>query len=297
MRPAVIIHGGAEAIPEEQREAFRRGLGQAVEAGWEVLEAGGSAVDAVEAAVRVMEAAPVFNAGRGSMLNADGEVEMDAGLMEGEGLNVGAVGAIQGVRHPVSVARALLYEEPILLVSDGARRFAQERHAELCDPEALITFERLREWEQKQRTNNTVGCVALDREGHLAAGVSTGGTGDNPKGRLGDSPLPGCGFYADDRLGGTALTGDGEQIARVVLARTAVEFLRQHAPEEAAVMALQVLGRVGGEAGIIVLDTQGRVGWAHNSPNMACAYRTAAMAAPKVYLSKQEEAADAQAQA
>ena len=296
MNLVIMVHGGAKEIPGDEAEAHKKGCLQATQAGWEVLARGGSALDAVETAVRVLEDDPTFNAGFGSELNADGEAEMDAALMDGATLAAGAVGAIQGVCHPISVARRVLEAEPVLLVAEGARRFARSQGAELCDPSELISDEKRREWERKRAAgqragHDTVGCVALDGDGNLAAGTSTGGTNTNPPGRLGDSPLPGCGLYADGTLGACSMTGDGESIARVVLAKTAVDLLDggRH-PDAAAQRAMDVLReRVDGRAGCILIDTACRIGWAHNEPNIAVAYRTSAMDAPRAFVHKDEE--------
>jgi L-asparaginase / beta-aspartyl-peptidase len=300
MSPAIIVHGGAKSLPPEKAEPSRQGCLAAVRAGWAVMEAGGSALDAVEAAVRVLEDDPTFNAGFGSALNMDGEAQMDAGIMEGDRLEVGAVAAIEGVRHPISVARKVLEQHPVLIVGQDAWRFAAEHGAELCDPRDMISEAQRREWEQqKQRSeepalsqHDTVGCVALDARGTVACGGSTGGTGFNVPGRVGDTANIGGGFYADGRLGACALTGDGEEIMRVVLAKTAIDLLQgDRHPDEATRRAIELLQqRVRGEAGCIMLDARGRIGWAHNSSHMPVAYRTTDMDGPRVFLQKQEEA-------
>lgn len=159
---SLILHGGAKEIDPEEEEAHRNGCIKALEAGRAVLAGGGTAVDAVEAAGRVLETAPTFNAGYGSALNSDGEVEMCAGIMEGKDFNVGAVAVIKGVRHPISVAKAMLHEEPILLVSDGARRFAADKQLELCDPADLVTPQQ-RGFASKSEAKDTIGVVALDQ--------------------------------------------------------------------------------------------------------------------------------------
>lgn len=290
---ALIVHGGAKTIPVEQHDAHREGCQRAAEAGWAILEAGGAAVDAVEAAIRTLEDDPTFNAGTGGDLNADGEVQMDAGLMEGTTLKSGAVAFIQGVRHPISVARAVFESGEVLLAGDGARRFAEKQGEELCEIDALITPEKRKEWEEQGGgdANDTVGCVALDAEGRFAAGASTGGTGGNPRGRVGDTPQLGCGFYADDERGGVSMTGDGEQIARVVLAKTIVDLLGDASePDEAIQKGLRHLERrTGGEAGSIAIDRHGLVGWGHNSEHMAVAYRNEAMPKAAAFISKDEE--------
>jgi beta-aspartyl-peptidase (threonine type) len=298
MTPAIIVHGGAHAVPPEEESPKKEGCLAAVRAGWEVLESGGSAVDAVEAAIKVLEADASFNAGYGSELNADGQVETDAAIMDGSDLNAGGVGAVQGVRNPIVLARRILESSSTLLVAQGAHRFAEQHELELCDPMELVTEKQRQKWEQKQQgqstLNNghdTVGCVAIDAAGHLAAGTSTGGTNENLPGRVGDSPLVGCGLYADDEVGACSLTGDGESITRVVLAKTIIDFLQDgHEPDVAAESGMEVLARrVRGEAGAIVIDRQGRIGWAHNAANLACAYYTPTMEKPLAFVAKQEE--------
>lgn len=291
--PAIIVHGGAHPVPPSEAREHRQGCLDAVSAGWRVLQRGGNALEAVEAAVRVLEDDPTFNAGTGSELNGDGLPEMDAALMDGSNLEAGGVGAIQGVRHPVSVARQVLESGSTLLVAHGARRFAEEVGAELCDAAELIVEKQRQKWEQKNgpKGHDTVGAVAIDVRGHLAAATSTGGTNQNLPGRIGDSPLIGCGFYADDEVGACALTGDGESISRVVLAKTIVDLMRdgEH-PSEAIADAMQILkSRVNGEGGGIGIDNMGRIGWAHNAENLPCAYMTAVMAEPKAFLAKEEE--------
>ncbi len=286
---ALVVHGGAKEIAPEREEANRRGCLEALAAGRAILEQGGSAVDAVEAAIRILESDSTFNAGYGSDLNADGEVEMDAALMGGSNLAIGAVAAIQGVRHPISVARQMLGEPPTLLVGEGARRFAAAQGVELCEPEALIPA-RPDGPVEKTHDHDTVGCVALDSSGRIAAGTSTGGLDETLPGRVGDSPLPGCGFYADEQVGGVAFSGDGECIARTLLAARVMQALEGGQPPQAAAEAsLTHLARVGGEAGGIVLDRVGRVGWAHNSSHFAVAWVTDSMGAPLVRLRQDEE--------
>jgi L-asparaginase / beta-aspartyl-peptidase len=286
---ALIVHGGAKEIAPEREEANRRGCLEALAAGWAILEQGGSAVDAVEAAIRILESDPTFNAGYGSDLNADGEVEMDAALMDGSNLALGAVAAIQGVRHPISVARRMLGEPPTLLVGEGARHFAAAQGVERCEPGALIP-PCPDGPEKTTHDHDTVGCVALDSSGRIAAGTSTGGLDDTLPGRVGDSPLPGCGFYADDQVGGVAFSGDGECIARTLLAARVMQALEAGAdPRHAIGVSLKHLERVGGEAGGIVLDRLGRVGWAHNNSHFAVAWVADGMDAPSVRLRQDEE--------
>jgi len=292
LNAAIIVHGGAHPVPSGEEDAHRNGCLCAARAGWDVLQNGGSALDAVEAAVRVLEDDPTFNAGTGAELNSVGQVELDAAMMDGSNLNAGGVGAIRGVRHPVSVARRVLEGEPTLLVAEGARRFAEEVGAQMCDDAELITDKQRQKWKQKSvgKSHDTVGAVAIDSQGHLAAATSTGGTNSNAPGRIGDSPLIGCGFYADDEVGACALTGDGESISRVVLAKTIVDSMRAGDEPNAAITAgMQLMTtRVSGEGGGIGIDRMGRIGWAHSAPNLPCAYMSAAMEEPKVFLAKNE---------
>ncbi|GAB4212872.1 MAG: isoaspartyl peptidase/L-asparaginase family protein [Roseiflexaceae bacterium] len=302
MTIAIIVHGGASTVPPEQADAFRQGCLRAVRAGWELLQRGASACDAVEAAVRVLEADPTFNAALGGALNADGEVEMDAALMEGGDLRYGAVAAAQGLRHPISVARKILEVGPLLLSGEGARRFAQGARAELCDPVELITDKQRRQWQQTEEqirqqhqtepgTNDTVGCIALDARGLIAVGSSTGGEDHNPPGRVGDTAQIGCGVYADNSLGGCAVSGTGEAIMQIVVAKSAVELLAAGLhPDEAARQIIDTLGeRVQGEGGCIMLDQSGRAGWAHNSPDMTVALMDETMEEPRVWTKKERE--------
>jgi len=285
-RWTLAVHGGAKEIGPDEEEANRQGLAEAIQAGATLLEAGGTATEAAEAAVRVLEARPVFNAGFGSVLNSAGEVEMDASMMDGSTLEIGAIAAVKGVRHPISVARLLLNEDPILLAGDGARLFAEEKGAELCAPEDLITDEQKEELKQAK---DTVGCVAIDLHGNFVAATSTGGLTNALVGRVGDSPLPGCGFYADNRIGTVAFSGHGEGIARLALAGQVMASIERLGPEEALRKALEQMSRVGGDGGGIALDTEGRFGWWHNSPHFAVSFQRSGDNQPHIWLKKDEE--------
>ena len=294
MTISIIVHGGAKTITEDKVAANHAGCLAAVEAGWAVLRSGGSAAEAVEVAIRVLETDQTFNAGFGATLNSEGEVELDAAMMEGSKLGWGAVAAVQGVPHPISVARQIMDEKPRMLVARSGERFAAEHGAEMCAKEDLVAEEQRQEWEEEQKVidrPNTVGCVALDSKGNLVAGTSTGGTTGQPQGRVGDTALVGCGLYADNRLGGCSTTGDGESIIPVVLAKTAIDFLAgDRHPEEAAHKAIETLIQsVTGEAGCIIIDRQGRIGWAYNSKDMAVGYMTTEMDKPAVFTQKEEE--------
>ncbi|MGC9334684.1 MAG: isoaspartyl peptidase/L-asparaginase family protein [Anaerolineae bacterium] len=299
MRPSIIVHGGAGDIPDELLEAHRAGTQRALEAGWAVLAGGGTAMDAVEAAIVVMEDDETFDAGRGSFLNADGQVELDAGVMDGAGLQVGAVAGVQFIQNPIRLARAVMEKsEHVLLVAEGAQRFAHRMGFPTCNLTDLAVPREFERWQKLLydqtysarksfgRASDTVGCVALDSAGHIAAGTSTGGTPNKMPGRVGDVPMVGCGFYADDQYGGASSTGWGESIAKVLLARLALHHLEQlgdpHAAAKAAITLLEE--KVNGLGGIILLAPDGRPGWHHNTPRMAYAFRTAEMAEPTVDL-------------
>jgi L-asparaginase / beta-aspartyl-peptidase len=279
----IAVHGGAKLITLEQEAANAAGCRAALAAGQSVLMDKGSAIEAVEAAIRVLEDDPTFNAGHGSVRNAAGTVEMDAALMEGQTFNIGAVAALSGVRHPISVARQLLYEREILLCGSGARAFAMAVGAE-HEEVALQSVT------SNDASHDTVGCVALDEAGHVAAGTSTGGLDGVRSGRIGDSPLPGCGFYADDEIGAVVFSGDGENIARALLAGKVMQALSVgEGPTKALDEALVLLDRIGGEAGGIAIDRQGRVGLAHSSADFVVAWINSRMDAAEVRLRRNEE--------
>ena len=274
--PALIVHGGAGADPTEEPEELREGIAGAVAAGWQVLGRGGRALDAVEAAVRVLEDHPRFNAGYGSVLTTAGTVEMDASIMEGDTLGNGAVACVSEVRNPITLARRILDDGRFsFFVAAGAIDQARTLGVPLCDPRELVT-ER-----QRQRLEalapGTVGAVAIDRFGTIVAGTSTGGRAGQLPGRVGDSPLIGCGTYAESKLGGVSCTGDGEATIRVVLARRTLELLRtSEDPDQAAQLAISVLREEGrGHGGLILIDSQGRVAWAHSTPFMPVGLRSA----------------------
>ena len=287
--PSIIVHGGAGAQPTEGDEEVHEAMRAAALAGWRVLAAGEPSLDAVEAAVRVLEDHPRFNAGRGSVLTAAGTIEMDASIMEGDRLRCGAVAGVARIANPVGLARAILEDgRHVLLVADGALAFARTRGIPECDPESLVTErQRRRHAERAARAEpvgGTVGAVALDRQGTIAAATSTGGLAGKLPGRAGDSALIGCGTYADSTLGGVSCTGDGEAIIRAVLARRALDYLKEaHEPDYAARVAVDLLVEEGrGEGGLILLDWRGRAGYAHSTPLMPVALMSPAHAEPSL---------------
>ncbi len=276
--PVIFVHGGAGNVAPDLVELRRAGLRSAVANAWQLLAAGGCAVEAVEQAVKTLEDDPAFNAGRGACLNRDGEIELDASIMDGRNLAAGAIGAVKRIANPVTLARAVMEAGgPVLLVSEGARQFAAAVGIKECGADALVT-ERQRArwaslWEGNVERAGTVGAVAIDRSGHVAAATSTGGLPLKMPGRVGDSALIGCGTYADDRLGAASCTGDGEAIIKLALAKSALEFLQTgEDPMEAARRAVgELTVRTGAQVGIILLDRYGRIGVARNTAQMICA--------------------------
>lgn len=277
LRPALIIHGGAGRVSAEREAERREGCGAALEAGWRILTGGGNSLDAVCAAVVELENRPVFNAGKGSVLTVDGTVEMDASVMEGTQLRAGATAVISTVRNPVRLARALLDQgRAVFLAGSAAETFAREHRLEMCAPEDLITDQ------QRERRRNgeggylygTVGAVAVDAAGRVAAATSTGGMEGKPLGRIGDSAVIGAGTYADDACGAVSATGQGEAIIRTVLARHTTDLLRAGAdPSVVAAAAIDYLERrTGGRGGLIVVDPFGRIGHARNAEHMTFAW-------------------------
>jgi len=280
--PAIIVHGGAWDIPEELHQDAVDGCSHAAAAGWDVLTGGGSALRAVEAAVRLLEDDPTFDAGRGAVLNAAGEIELDAIIMDGSHLDLGAVMAVKGIRHPVSLARLVMtHSEHAVLASGGAEAFAREHDVPFCPIWDLVVERELERWRScslgaagAASPGDTVGAVALDADGHVAAATSTGGTRNKHPGRVGDSPLVGSGAYADDRTGAASATGDGEHLMRIIIGKTACDFLGAGLKaQEAAEAAISLLiERTDGQGGIIVLGKEGDIGFAHNTGCLAYAY-------------------------
>lgn len=301
MPVAIIVHGGAGDIAADRGDIVQAGCREAALAGWRILQAGGCALDAVEAAVRALEDNPEYNAGRGACLDKDGNIELDAGMMDGRALQVGAVAGIERIKNPISLARKVLESEHVLLIGRGAERFALEQGIVQCANEELITERQYQVWREQQAgreteelrhssrevgntlsqvrndesagKHGTVGAVALDISGALAAATSTGGIHDKYPGRVGDSPLVGCGFYADEHAA-ISCTGQGEDFVCLLIAKRAGDFVAwgQRA-SEAAQSALAFLGaHASGTGGLIVVDGKGEVGYAWNSRNMAHAY-------------------------
>ncbi len=277
---ALVVHGGAWDIPPDLIGTCQQGVRRALERGWDVLQHGGSGLDACEQAIIELEDEPIFDAGVGSHPNRDGKVQLDAILMDGATLKSGAVVAVERIRNPIRLSRLILEKsEHMLLAGHGAEQFASEHGMAFCDPADLITAREAELWaslSRKVAPLGTVGAVALDAEGNLAAGTSTGGTLYKYPGRVGDSALVGCGCYADNGASAVSATGHGESIMKIVLAKTANDFVvAEKSPQEAADQATALLGkRTTGRGGLIILDPQGRVGIAFTTKKMAWACRT-----------------------
>src|SRR6056297_1437859 len=289
---AIAIHGGAgtisrESMTEEREHAIRDALEQAIRAGYAVLQRDGAAIDAVTAAITILEDAPEFNAGRGAVLTSESRVEMDASIMTGQDLAAGAVASVRGIRHPILAARAVLEHSPhVMLVGDGAETFARAQKLEFMPESWFHTdfrvdqLRRIRSRENQQDASvmpledewfSTVGTVALDRHGNLAAGTSTGGTSNKRFGRVGDSPIIGAGTYADNRSCAVSATGHGEYFIRHVVAYNICARMK-HAGATLAQSADQVVNGVladdGGDGGVIALDAQGNIAMPFNTPGM-----------------------------
>lgn len=288
MQSAIIVHGGAGGWKQgrERLEPALEACREAAYQGQQRLLEGGSALDAVEAATRILEDCAVLDAGRGSYPTKEGNVEMDAMIMDGDTLNLGAVGAIERVRNPISLARRIMKDcEHAFLVGRGAEAFAEQVGFPRCRLEDLLTDEHLEALKRlrneggqqllgEQEVMGTVGAVARDMRGNLAAAVSTGGTAYKRSGRIGDSPLVGSGAYADNWTAAAVATGYGEALMKVVISRRVCEFVGAGLrAEDACHAAIQVLAqRVQGHGGVIAVDTRGNIGRAFNTVAMPHAY-------------------------
>jgi len=284
----IAIHGGAGVIDPakmtpERAASYRAGLAAALDAGYAILERGGSSVEAVTAAVRTLEDDPQFNAGRGAVLNHEGDAELDAAIMDGNGPRAGAVAGVRHVKNPVELARLVMEKSPhVLLVAEGAEEFALEQGMVLVPRDYFRTEARIRELEEARHqaeqvkaaapgASGTVGAVALDGAGHLAAATSTGGITNKYHGRVGDSPIVGAGTYADDGSCAVSGTGQGEFFIRQVVAFDICALVQyRHLTLAQAVRELihEKLRRSGGEGGVIAVDRSGNIAMDFNSVGM-----------------------------
>jgi beta-aspartyl-peptidase (threonine type) len=282
----LVVHGGAGVIersrmtPELERQ-YRAGLDAALDAGGAVLGKSGSAVDAVEAAARALEDNPLFNAGRGAVLTYEGETELDAAIMEGSKRDAGAVAGASNSKNPISLARAVMEHSPhVFLGSKGADQFAQEAGLEQAPPGYFDLPERRRQLEELKANNSdwfdvdmkfgTIGAVARDAEGHLAAATSTGGITGKRWGRIGDSPLIGAGTWADDRSCAVSATGSGEYFIRAAVAHEIASRIRHlgESPQAAADAVMAEVKELGGNGGVIVVSATGETVYSFNSEGM-----------------------------
>jgi beta-aspartyl-peptidase (threonine type) len=277
----VLVHGGAGDLASDRVADHMAGARAAADVAAAILRSGGSALDAVERAVQALEDNPCFNAGTGACLNADGLVSLDASLMEGATLRAGAVCALDPFLHPIAIARAVLEDgRHVLYASEGAARFAIEHGFSPVSSEAMTTPAARARWNAARAgqagegwAGGTVGAVARDSAGNVAAATSTGGLVNKHVGRVGDSPILGAGTYADNDGGACSATGAGEAIMRMVLAKAATDALRARVhPEDVARAVIRSMGvRVGGTGGVILVDRDGRIGLARNTLSMTWA--------------------------
>jgi beta-aspartyl-peptidase (threonine type) len=306
-KPAIIVHGGAGNWQPERKKPGLIGVQRAAVSGMDVLRRGGSSIDGVMKAVMVMEDDGVFNAGYGSSLTVEKKVEMEASIMDGKTLEAGAVGLLSDIKNPVRLARVIMERtDHVFVVGEGAEKLAKIEHLERRNP---VTELRIRYYEQQKKallegkpelprlarlvknfprlfTLETVGAVAIDDKGNVAAATSTGGFPLKLPGRIGDSPLIGCGTYADNMSGACSTTGVGEIAIRLVLAKTVCSYMEDgKVAQEAAELAIKTvnsrLSLVYNAMGLIAIDAHGRMGAAHNSPNMCWAFVTPEMKEPK----------------
>ncbi|WP_405234949.1 isoaspartyl peptidase/L-asparaginase family protein [Lentisalinibacter orientalis] len=285
---AIAIHAGAgtmsrEETTPEQDATIRAELEQAVRVGHRVLTEGGTSLQAVQAAVNILEDSPFFNAGKGAVFNAEGENELDASVMDGATLNAGAVAAVRRIANPIDLALAVMTESRhVMLIGEGAETFAVEQGFELVDPAYFHTERRWRQLQEAKKAEtaartgeagrwySTVGAVALDREGNLAAGTSTGGLTNKRWGRVGDTPIIGAGTYANNESCAVSATGTGEYFIRYVVAHSICEHVRDGVSidEAAGRLIHEVLPAAGGDGGVIAMDAAGNIAMPHNTPGM-----------------------------
>jgi len=294
----IILHGGAGSIkkggltPEKEAE-YNKIINECLKTGYKILEEGRPAIDAVEAVINIMEDSPLFNAGKGAVLTSDGLVELDASVMDGKTLSAGAVAGLHHIKNPVSLARMVMEKSKhVMLIGDGAEKFAKENNVNFVEQEYFLTPARVealkklkeREAENKEKHGaynyssnwedtkyGTVGVAALDKNGNLAAGTSTGGMMNKKFGRVGDSPIIGAGTYADNNTCAVSGTGTGEYFIRLNVAKdisALMEYKGMSLKDAADEVVLKKLGRLGGDGGIIAIDKNGNIAWPFNTDGM-----------------------------
>lgn len=283
---ALVLHGGAgnlheEAINSELEAQYMVSLQQALEAGKKVLNEGGAALDAVESVIRMLEDNPLFNAGKGAAFTHDEGNELDASIMDGASMKAGAVAVVTNIKNPITAARAVMeHSMHVMLSGAGASQFAREQGLEIVDPEYFRTDRKWNDLQNllKAEKHGTVGCVALDRNGNLAAGTSTGGMANKRYNRIGDSPVIGAGTYASNATCAISCTGHGEYFIRYAVAHdisALMEYKGLSIKEAAELVVMEKLVKAGGEGGVIGVDRSGNITMTFNTPGMFRAYATA----------------------
>lgn len=283
---AIVIHGGAggitrESVPPEADSSYRAALGEALETGRKILESGGSALDAVEQTIRLMENNPLFNAGKGAVFTHDGKNELDASIMDGSNLAAGAVAGVIDIKNPITAARRVMTNSPhVMLSGAGASQFAKEQGLEIVPPSYFYTERRFNELQEilKKEKHGTVGCCALDKNGNLAAGTSTGGMPDKKYNRIGDSPIIGAGTYANNNTCAVSSTGHGEYFIRYTVAHdisALMEYKGLSLKEASDLVVMDKLVKAGGSGGVICVDKAGNVAMPFNSTGMFRAFANA----------------------
>jgi beta-aspartyl-peptidase (threonine type) len=310
-RPAIVVHGGAGEWRSERKESGVAGVKVAAQKGFDVLKGGGRAIDAVESAVMSMEDNEVFNAGVGASLTLDKSIEMEASIMDGKTLSAGAAGLLHDIKHPIQLARIIMENtDHVFIVGRSAEKLADAFSLERRNSNTKLREKYWRELRDRMAQDevgylpklskllkanpdlfdlDTVGAVAVDREGNVAAATSTGGTTLKVPGRIGDSPLIGCGNYADNESGACSATGTGEIAIRLVLAKNVCDGIHVgKTPQEATESSIREVNRrmkhTANQMGLIAIDTKGRVGASHNSRHMCWGYMTPQFRSPRGYL-------------
>ncbi len=287
-RFAIAIHGGAGTIEKSNmtpalEKQYRKELESALQTGYGLLEAGGSALDAVVSVIATLEDSPLFNAGKGAVFTSDGHHELDAAIMDGKTLNAGAVAAVKRIKNPILLARAVMDKSPhVMLMGNGAETFAREQGFSFVENDYFYTEKRFKYWQKvkegatgEAEKHGTVGCVALDKNGNLAAGTSTGGTTNKRFGRVGDSPIIGAGTYASNATCAVSATGHGEDFIRAVVAYQigARMAWQGQSLEKAATTTIQEdLTKIGGSGGVIAMDNNGTIAMPFNTSGMYRGY-------------------------
>jgi beta-aspartyl-peptidase (threonine type) len=276
---AILVHGGAGSVPADRRTAHAEGCKRAAELGAEILKDGGSALDAAQRAAQALEDDPKYNAGTGACLNEDGKMELDASIMCGATLRAGAVGAMPPFKNPILVARRVLEDgKHVFYVAEGAERFAKQNGFTPATLEEMLTETSRQHWERVRAegkvagfAGGTIGAVARDAAGHVAAATSTGGTTNKRVGRIGDTPILGAGTWADDGCGAASATGVGEAMMRTCLCKVAADWMRDGSfPEDVAKRAIKhLLERTGGTGGLILMGPKRHLGIARSTDSMS----------------------------